>query len=350
MSPLCSRAGAAARLAGDRAKSEPDAVIYRGTYPGWPWLAATPSGRLVCAFREGTRHGYCPHGKAMLSESTDGGHTWSTARVIVDEPEIDDRNVAVCALSDKDLLVSYNTHGADDTCRAMTVRSHDGGKTWSEPSKVCDLHARTKAAVLRLSTGDLLLPFYAAPGNGSLAAVSTDDGATWEVLRVPDSPGFLGDEWDAVELDDRRLIGIHRNSDPRANSDPQTRGYFWKSESMDAGRTWSVPVRTNVRDARSTSPAQIFRHAGRVFLLYADRRMVSVSMVTTDDPHFVRWNLEDRLACYQYRPDGTPIADGSYAVSAPISDSHRLIVDYQIDGEHIIAGYVVQLPDRWLTS
>ena len=76
--------------------------------------------------------------------------------------------------------------------------------------------------------------------------------------------------------------------------------------------------------------------------------MVSVSMVTTGDPTFCRWDLEGRLPCYRYRPDGQPIADASYPVSVAVGPRRRFIVDYEIRPEgKWVAGYFVDLPRHW---
>jgi hypothetical protein len=158
---------------------------------------------------------------------------------------------------------------------------------------------------------------------------------------VPGTGAFVGDEWVVDEVDKGRIIGIIRENGIRD-------GFFWKTESRDGGRTWETAARTNVRDARSTSPAHLDSHGKTPLLTYADRRMVSVSMVTTNDADFLHWDLDDRLPCYQYRPDGQPIADASYPVSAAVGDRRRLIVDYEIRPEgRWIAGYFVDLPERW---
>jgi hypothetical protein len=71
-------------------------------------------------------------------------------------------------------------------------------------------------------------------------------------------------------------------------------------------------------------------------------------MVTTDDPDFRRWDVEGRLPCYLYRPDGEPIADASYPVSVAVGEHRRFIVDYEIRPEgNWIAGYFVDLPHEW---
>jgi Neuraminidase (sialidase) len=297
---------------------------------------------LYCVFREGTIHDFSAAGKAMMCISRDQGKTWSKATVIVDEPGVDDRNVAIVELPNKDLLVTYNTYTKSRESLAMTVRSSDGGKTWSTPRPVGESNSRTKSAAVVLSDGSLLLPFYVAPGNGALAAVSKDNGRTWKTVRVPDAEGFVGDEWDVLEISQGRIVGVLRNSHRT------TDGTFWITRSADGGLTWSTPKRSNVRSERYPSPAQICRQGKTPTLIFADRRMVSVSAVRTADPSFLRWDLEHRLPCYLYNADESPISDGSYPVSAAVGPCRRLIVDYEIrkDSRRIV-GYFVDFPKNW---
>jgi len=336
--PLVDRAAADPKPGG--LKSQPDVILHRGGYPGWPWIARTGAG-LVCVFRDDGVHGFSPTGKVMLTISRDDGKTWAPARTIVDQPEVDDRNAAIVELPDGAWMVPYNTYTGDLVSRSMVTCSTDAGATWTPPRPIAELDARTRAAPIALTSGDILLPFYRAPGNGSLAARSADGGKTWAVSHVPDTDGFVGDEWDVLEVEKGRIVGIIRNNGARD-------GHFWKTESRDGGRTWDVPLKTNVRDARSTSPAHLDFHGKTPVLIYADRRMISVSMVTTDDPNFRRWDLDRRLPCYQYRPDGQPITDASYPVSVAVGPTRRFIVDYEIRPEgKWIAGYFVDLPDGW---
>jgi Neuraminidase (sialidase) len=322
-------------------KSKPDVIVHRGGYPGWPWVTRAGEHRLVCVFRDDGVHGFSPTGKVMWTSSDDDGKTWAAAQVVVDEPGVDDRNAAVARLPDGTLMVCYNTYTKDHVSQTMVTRSSNGGATWARPRPIADLDARTRGAPILLSSGDLLIPIYRAPGNGSIAARSADGGKSWALSHLSDTEGFVGDEWVVLEVEKGRIVGIIRNNGVRD-------GHFWKTESRDGARTWDVPVKTNVRDARSTSPAHLDLHGTAAVLTYADRRMVSVSMVTTADPGFRRWDVEGRLLCYQYRPDGKPIADASYPVSVAVGKHRRFIVDYEIRPEgKWIAGYFVDLPEDW---
>jgi len=323
-------------------KSRPDVVIHEGSYPGWPWIAKGKDGTLYCVFREGTEHDFSATGRALICRSRDAGKSWSKAEVIVDHLGVDDRNVAVAVLPGGDLLVVFNTYTAARESLAMSVRSSDGGRTWSRPAPIGERNTRTRAAPVSLSGGAVLLPYYVAPGTGALAARSTDQGQTWTTARVPDAEGFVGDEWDALEIPQDRVIGILRNNHPGSD------GYFWKTESRDGGKTWSVPRKTNVQSRRATSPAQICRQGKTPTIIHADRRMVSVSAVKSADPDFLRWDIEHALSCYRYEPDEKPILDGSYPASVEIGPRERLIVDYEIRPESKrIAGYFVQFPSDW---
>ncbi len=322
-------------------KVRPDVIVYRGEYPGWPWVARAGGEKLVCVFRDDGVHDFSPTGKVLFTASADGGKTWSPARPIADEPDVDDRNAAIARFPDGRLAVAYNTYDRDRTSRPKIVFSRDDGATWSEPTAIADLDARTRAAPVPLSSGEILLPIYRAPGNGAIAALSADGGKTWALAPVPDAPGFLGDEWTVVEVERGRLVGILRNNGAAD-------GFFWKTESANGGRVWEKPVKTNVRDARSTSPAHLDWHGKTPVLTYADRRMVSVSMVATRDPEFREWDLERRVLCYQYAADGSAIPDGSYPVSVAGGDRLRFIVDYEIRPEgRWIAGYFVEVPEDW---
>lgn len=341
-------AAGAAGLLGSRgfsqvaSKPTPEVTIYEGIYPGWPWIINAKDGMLYCVFREGTEHMYSATGRVMLTESADLGRSWTPARVIIDKPDVDDRNVNIAQLPNGNLLVAYNEYTADRESQAMTAQSADGGKTWSAPQFIGRGNTRTRAAAVPLSNGTILLPCYLAPGNGAVAALSKDNGATWRTIDLPNAEGFVGDEWDLLEMEPGRLVGISRNNHP------QTDGFFWHFESRDYGETWSMPKKTNVQSTRHAAPAQLVRQNGAPTLIYPDRRMVSVSAVYSEDPSCVTWDLERRLPCYQYTADASPIKDGGYAVSAPLDARTRLIVDYEIrETTHRIAGYFVTFPGTW---
>ncbi|NUM53284.1 MAG: exo-alpha-sialidase [Candidatus Hydrogenedentes bacterium] len=323
-------------------KTKPDIVIYDGSYPGWPWITAGASGTLYCVWREGTVHDYSAEGRIMLAQSSDKGRTWTEAKVIIDEPNVDDRNVAIVELPNGELLVTYNTYTEARESLAMMSRSSDGGKTWAKAESIGVPNSRTRAAAVVLSNGDLLLPLYTAPGNGAIAALSYNNGRNWESIAIPNADGFLGDEWTALEVEPKRIIGISRNNVPQSD------GFFWLAESKDRGKTWSAPVKTNVQSERHPSPAQLCMHNSTPTLVFSDRRMVSVAAVKSSDPGFAAWDVGQRFKAYQYKPDAAPIPDGSYPCSVQVTSKIRLIVDYEIgESGGKITGYYCTFPENW---
>ncbi len=324
-------------------KCKPDVIVYKGNYPGWPWVMRTRKGRLVCVFRDDGAHGFSPTGRVMVADSDNGGKRWSRARVVIDHGGVDDRNAAVGEMPDGTLLVCYNTYTAKKISKSRVIRSTDGGQSWGDDVAIHERDARTRSAPIALSTGDILLPYYIAPGNGSLAALSADGGKTWKTVRVPDVSGFVGDEWDVLEVAPKRLIGLSRNSHRSGQ------GFFWMTESRNGGRSWSKPVRTNVQSQRHPSPPNLGRHQGKPVLTYADKRMVSVAMVQPIDDGFAQWDVDGQLPCYHYRPDGGPIKDASYPASVEIDARRRFVVDYEIRTlSRQIAGYFVDIPAGWI--
>jgi hypothetical protein len=326
-------------------KTSPDVVIYRGTYPAWPWIAKTPGGKLLCVWREGTEHVYSAAGEVLFSQSQDEGKTWSAARAIVDTPQVDDRNTAIMALSDTHWMLCYNTYTSNALSLAMTSHTVDAGLTWSASQPVSSLDARTRAAPILLSSGALILPYYEVkPDPGSLAALSNDKGETWATVRVPDAPDLLADEWSIAEMPNRSLVGIIRNDKPGNDRS------LYVTRSTDGGTSWSIPQKTNLRDGQAActgSPAQLFLCNGKPWVLYDDMRMVSVALATTDDPNLIVWKIDKRLPAYRYRADQKPIEDGGYPSSISLSNNRRLIVDYLIDGGvRSIVGYYVVLKDQ----
>jgi len=330
-------------------KSTPDVVIYSGTYPAWPWIAATPSGKLLCVWREGTVHGYSPTGRMMLSTSIDQGQTWATPITFQNAPNVDERSAAILPLSETEWIVSYFATDADGISRTMVTRTTDAGASWFAPVVVNPhlFSSASWAAPIRLSNGNLLLPYYGAVDNTiqSLAALSQDGGCSWTTVVVPNTSGLVGNEWSVMELPNHTLAALIRNG--ASGND----GSLYITKSFDMGRTWSIPEKTNLRDSSGSewkSPAQIFLHEGKVWASYDDPRWVAVSLATTTDPNLKIWDIDNRIRAYQYNADGSRVYDAGYACSVSIGGNKRLIVDYinipSSNGRHEIVGYYVTLP------
>lgn len=101
----------------------------------FPVLTRTPNGNLVCGLRTGASHKRTPGGQVSVTMSTDRGRTWSPYAVMASHPEGDSRNIALGAWDDETLVLAYGTFMPSDK-GAYYVRSIDGGKTWSSPTRI----------------------------------------------------------------------------------------------------------------------------------------------------------------------------------------------------------------------
>ena len=211
----------------------------------------------------------------------------------------------------------------------------------------------TRGAPIGLSTGDVVLPIYTHDDKGvynCVAMRSSDLGKTWDEHPLPNPDNLPGDEWTIAEVEAGRIIGITHIRE-------QDDGRYFKTESRDGGRSWDVPVKTNVSQpdpamwpGRNGGPPHLAMHGSTPVLTYPDHRLTSVAMATTRDPDFINWDVDNRLTCYRYPEE---ISDGGYPTSVAIGKHRRLVLDYEIRAGNTvdgmwIAGYFVDLPEEWV--
>jgi len=153
-----------------------------------------------------------------------------TSHVIVPHSKDAARNgeASLIKLRDGSLLLMYGAHqkGGDwDRGEIRQMRSHDGGKTWSQPESVFSDAKRSlfQVAFARLANGDLGLT-HTSLANGRDAfkvfGRSTDEGKTWsEPLKVSnDSHEYTTGPWEKLYvLASGRVIALlHCNMKPDA--------------------------------------------------------------------------------------------------------------------------------------
>ncbi|MEO7652553.1 MAG: sialidase family protein [Bryobacteraceae bacterium] len=218
-------------------------------------ITTLPDGSLIWA----TTEPEAPYlAKAMwaisrlaLRRSTDGGRSWGQPHVFMQgtkEYSLLSHTLRVTAAGSLiHLFVRYSGYDYDSglpeksLCEVFTHRSHDGGRTWSEPKKVPTAE-RYNGDVLsceQLRDGRLIYPFcYLSNVKAQFrtsAMYSDDDGVTWKRSVTTLEAGGGGfesgaSEPSAVELPDGLLWMLIR---------AQT-GFTWESFSTDRGVTWTV--------------------------------------------------------------------------------------------------------------
>lgn len=124
----------------------------------------------------------------------------------------------------------------------------------------------TRIVPIQLASGRILLPLYSDGFNFSLIAISDDQGETWR----PSRPIIgLGIQPSLAENADGSITAYMRN----ASGDPER---VWISRSTDAGETWSLAERSEMK---STASVDLFR--------LNDGRWIYVA----DDTDSGRWRL-----------------------------------------------------------
>lgn len=211
--------------------------------------------------------------------SSDGGRTWSSTPLFGDTTAQARFEYALIPCSDGTLVLVYldaatrswgwdnETHAPqpDSRLEVHSVRSHDGGKTWSEPVRVSDGYCGAIINGIQTSSGRIVVPVQRLlynPGRHAQVTYCSDDGGlTWQQSNVLDIGGH--GHHDGVfegcvleKIDGRLWMLLRTNLDK-----------FWQAHSEDGGLTW-IEFEPTAIDA-SSAPAYVIRlHSGRLIMAW----------------------------------------------------------------------------------
>jgi photosystem II stability/assembly factor-like uncharacterized protein len=187
-------------------------------------------------------------GQEGLYRSDDGGDTW---RGLLATPA---RIVGVAASPAERGLV-YLVIADDPTLRARFLRSHDAGASWEERSSERIIPDRFALGLLLPHPADprAVLATYTAGTVGMIVKQSTDQGATWQEIRLcpppAPSPPALCDYRNV-----NRLAVAGSGTAARLylttmwDRQSRRRGVLWRSD--DGGLSWAAML-----DFQSTTPS-----------------------------------------------------------------------------------------------
>jgi Neuraminidase (sialidase) len=205
-------------------------------------------------------------GPAMFSRSTDGGASFSTPQVVLatgtNKQTIGNVPV-VFPNGDVAVLGTYfdNASLGKNAQQLWMALSKDGGRTFSAPRLVMDMHS---LPVPGLRTGDTVPMFAVAPdgmlyatwqdvrfSNGKrsdvLVTSSRDEGRTWTApLKANDTPEGVQDAFTpAVAVDSRGRVGIlyYDLRDDASMKDGAFMTAEWFTTSTDGGGSWAASRR-----------------------------------------------------------------------------------------------------------
>jgi hypothetical protein len=196
-------------------------------------------------------------GPAYFSKTTDGGITWSHAKVIIDTKNrqqtigniivVDPRNGDLYNFTD--LIVSPNTpfQGTRSNAQLAFVKSTDGGDTWTQPQ--------------------IIAPF------NSLGVIDPNTG---ERLRV-------GDGLESVAIDGNGKIYVVWESSTRYQKQLKQSSGAWDDEilittSANGGATWSTPaVVHKLSSGLPTFTPVVAVNGGTVAVTFYDTRKLTAN-------------------------------------------------------------------------
>jgi hypothetical protein len=192
-------------------------------------------------------------GPAYFSKTTDGGKTWSQAKIIINTNQrqqtigniivVDPRSGALYDFTD--LLVSPNTslgQGTNGNAQVAFVKSTDGGNTWTAPQVIAPFDS--------LGVFD--------PNTGAPSRV----GNGLEEVAIDPSNGKLYVTWE-------RSSNFEKNT--------KQSSVFWDDQivldtSSDGGTTWSGPTVIHTAKGMPTYTPMVAVNGDKVAVTYYDNR------------------------------------------------------------------------------
>lgn len=279
-------------------------------FVGWESVMRRASGEMLCSFSAGYWHVSFPTpidlkpgvlesfkragfptdvnaptgGRALLCRSRDGGKTWTRPTTLIDTPG-DDRHPVIVELPDGALLCAFfvidNWYGYDappkgrnKNSRVATVRSTDGGKTWSRPVYMPSpfhYYDRLCGKPVVLPGGAVLLSTYGkeqwqTPEQLGLYR-SEDGGRSWKFVSRLKSPTGALDEPAICRARDGTIVLIARSNGEAAFS-------------KDEGRHWTRPQGFGVR---MVAPCLLTLRDGTIACIFGWGATGGVQIMFSDD-------------------------------------------------------------------
>ncbi|AJY48084.1 sialidase family protein [Martelella endophytica] len=263
------------------------------------FLSRLPGGRLACCWFGGTLEGKSDISIYASVLDTEG-KAWGEAEKLTDDPGRSEQNPVIFVTPAGDMLL-FNTAqpaGNQDEARVFVRKLVlEEGRLVADAGRDTGLPAGTfiRAMPFVRNDGAWCLPLFRCnprPGirwtgafDTAAVAVSTDEGESWAVADVANSPGAV--HMTPVAMGDGDMIALYR----RRQAD-----FVHRSESHDGGRSWSAPSPTDVPNNNSSINA--VRIAGDVVAMVCNPVSAAQSAAR-------RASLYDELEGNDTRPEAS---------------------------------------------
>lgn len=319
-----------------------------GRHMAFPGVTKMPDGNLAAVFREGMEH-VCPYGRICIVFSKDGGLSWS-APVSIADTETDERDPSIHTLPDGRILVTHggwnswmaqqNTrskfsseskyieqNGEENFGGRYFLFSKDNGKTWSNPVKseaFCPhgpLFYEGRFYNPSLETEEDLskrnVVLFEADSNGENWRKTALIGSSKYAKEVYGDIPVYEEPYTIALKDGTFLTAIRVPSD----------GYMRISFSKDKGKTWTEPLKTNVKGY----PQHLLQlKDGRILATYGYRYKPFGIRACLSSDGGKTWDTAHEIVI---RSGGKNI-DLGYPVSIELENGEVFTVYYYNDKDH----------------
>lgn len=239
-------------------------------------LLELPNGDVLCCWFAGSDEGNADI-SIVLSRLNADSDEWAEPVKVSDDPSRSEQNPSLFLTPEGAIWLMYTAQTARTpeteegfnlqyTAEIRCKKSTDGGYTWgptttmfSRPGSFC----RQKIQVLSLGRwifGNWIC-FPDETRNGSditVVQISDDKGATWREVEIPQSQGRV--HANLLEIAPGKLVALFRS---------RFADNIYRAVSEDNGETWTVPVRTELRNNNSSISAIVLR-SGAIAVVYND--------------------------------------------------------------------------------
>ncbi len=320
--------------------------VPTGPYKHPAAISALDNGDLYLVYYGGAGE-YATDTSVYGSRLRKGDKTWSAPQVIAHDPFRSTGNGVVWQAPDGAVWLFYVVRFGDtwSESRIQVKISRDRAATWSD-SSVLDLRAgmMVRCHPIALTDGDYLLPVYHETGHDpevvgaeSASLFLRYDHTTKAWTSTNEIHSRIGNIQPAVvQVNDNYLIAYCRRG---ADYAPRTDGFLVRSESRDAGRTWSPGLETEFPNPNSAVEF-LKLNSGNLLLIYNDhmyrRTPLTVALsADTDKTWPWRRNIAAGANDFAY-PSAVQTPDG--LIHVVYTSDRRQVIHHAVFAEDWIRG------------